>query len=92
MEISFAFFTRCPTIFPELGQVRAAVEDLWVRRVEKIRRTLCEANSETLDHFSLENATRMELHYFREPIVGIRQLLTSLNAVGKQQRMDDLDD
>jgi hypothetical protein len=90
MEVGFAFFTRAPSVFQDLSQLRALVEDLWGRRVEKIRKTVCEANSETLDHFSLENATQMELHLFREPIIGIRDILTSLNSL-RQPQIEDSD-
>jgi hypothetical protein len=48
----------------------------------KISRSIAEATSETLDFFELPNATRMELHLYREPITRIRDILTSLNAIG----------
>jgi GINS complex subunit 2 len=82
MELSHAFFTRAPMSVRDLDQVRTTVEELWLTRSEKIRRSIAEATSETLDFFELPNATRMELHLYREPITRIRDILTSLNAIG----------
>jgi GINS complex subunit 2 len=82
MEVSHAFFTRSPLSIRDLDQVRTTVDEIWLTRIEKIRRSIGEATSETLDFFELLNATRMELHLYREPITRIRQILSSLNATG----------
>jgi GINS complex subunit 2 len=84
MELSHAFFTRAPTSIRDVDHVRTAVDELWLMRSDKIRRSIAEATSETLDFFELPNATRMELHLYREPITRIRDILTSLNAIGAQ--------
>lgn len=81
MEISFAFLVRCPEVVKNADQVRALVEDLWSLRVEKLRRSVIESSSETQDSFALPNATRMELHMFREPITKITSMLTSLDSM-----------
>jgi GINS complex subunit 2 len=79
MEVSMAFFTRSPSSIQNLDRVRTAVEDLWQIRVEKIRRSLLQINT-TADFSQLPNGTRMEVHYFREPMTRIHELLTSIPA------------
>jgi GINS complex subunit 2 len=82
MEVSHAFITHSPMSIRDLEQVRIAVDQLWHIRCAKIRQAIAESTSETLDFFELPNATRMELHLYREPITRIRSILTELNAVG----------
>ena len=79
MPLCFAFFVRSPGSVKDVDQVRNMIEDLWVLRVEKLRRTLSEeVLDDTHDAGLLTNATRMELHMFREPISKIMDLWASL--------------
>jgi GINS complex subunit 2 len=82
MEVSFAFFTRSPRSIQNLDRVRAGIEDLWMIRIEKIRRSLLEMEP-GVDSGKLENGTRMEVHMFREPLTRIRTLLTSMKEMNQ---------
>lgn len=89
MEVSFTFFVRCPEVVKDADQVRGLIEDLWGQRIEKLRRSVIVGSSETQDTFALPNATRMELHMFREPITKITSTLTSLNSMRTSEFEDD---
>jgi GINS complex subunit 2 len=89
LEISHAFITRSPMSIRDLEQVRVTVEQLWHMRSDKIRRSIGEATSETLDFFELPNATRLELHLYREPITRVRYILTELNGIRVPAAEDD---
>ena len=85
LPLSFAFFTRAPSTVKDVDQVRNMIEDLWAVRVEKLRRMITTSVSDgSQDAGSLTNATRMEIHLFREPITKITDLWASL-----PQRIDD---
>ena len=79
MEISFTFFNRASSLISDCDQVKDLVNHLWELRIEKIRRTIGEQSSETIDQYQFPNVTQMELYLFREPITKITTLLTSLN-------------
>jgi GINS complex subunit 2 len=81
LEVSTAFFARDTSGIRDVDQVKTTVEELWLTRNEKIRRSIAEATSASLDYFELPNATRMELHLYREPITRIRHILTTLNGM-----------
>lgn len=79
MEISFTFFNRASSIIPDCDQIKDLINRLWELRIEKIRKTIGEQSSETIDQYQFPNVTQMELYLFREPISRITALLTSLN-------------
>lgn len=79
MEISFTFFNRASSIVPDCDQVKDLINRLWELRIEKIRKTIGEQSSETIDQYQFPNVTQMELFLFKEPITKITTLLTSLN-------------
>ncbi|KAK8900092.1 DNA replication complex GINS protein PSF2 [Tritrichomonas musculus] len=79
MEISFTFFNRASSIISDCDQVKDLINRLWELRIEKIRKTIGEQSSETIDQYQFPNITQMELYLFREPISRITTLLTSLN-------------
>lgn len=79
MEIGITLLYRAESIIPEADQVRTLMEDIWDLRFEKLRRSVIDACSETLDQTQLPNVTQMELHLFRESITKLSTLLTSMN-------------
>ena len=79
MEESFAFFVRCRENVRDVDRVKELIEDLWNLRVEKLRKAFVGKAQE--EAYDLTNATRMELHMFREPMTKIRELFNSLNEL-----------
>jgi len=78
IEISYLFFNHSPQSIQDIDHVRSLISDIWVRRVEKIRSSIMGIKEHTT-YTQLPNATRMEIHYFREPISKIIALLSSIS-------------
>jgi GINS complex subunit 2 len=91
LEISTALLSRAPESVRDCDLIKTLIEDLWAIRIEKIRRSILHATSESLDYFRIPHATRMEVHFFREPITRIRAMLTSLNTIARGRAGDDGD-
>lgn len=87
LEIAFAFFKNAPNTIDKIDICRSKLEDLWIIRTEKIRKRI---GLELTDIFFFKHMTRMELHYFREPLSklytlrsGMEDVMLSLRGTGE---------
>lgn len=95
MEIAFAFIIQAPKVVPELDKVRMLIEDLWAKRVEKIRKFyINEIDGNKDDSFLIPNITQMELHMYRMPFIQIEELFMNISnkAKGIETEEEDLND